>query len=92
MGTVVQFEPTGALVDIGAKATAYMPAREVRTENTLQATKQSNTTESDNFRITGLSRSTTLAQAALTAKIVSCFHLLGLGCFVSSVGSYENLL
>lgn len=27
-GTVVQFEPTGALVDIGAKATAYMPARE----------------------------------------------------------------
>ena len=32
-GTVVQFEPAGALVDIGAKATAYMPAREVRTEN-----------------------------------------------------------
>lgn len=29
-GTVVQFEPTGALVDIGSKATAYMPAREVR--------------------------------------------------------------
>lgn len=36
-GTVVQFEPTGALVDIGAKATAYMPAREVRTDNMLQA-------------------------------------------------------
>lgn len=33
-GTVVQFEPTGALVDIGAKATAYMPAREVRGDST----------------------------------------------------------
>lgn len=29
-GTVIQFEPTGALIDIGAKATAYMPAREVQ--------------------------------------------------------------
>lgn len=29
-GTVVQFEPTGALIDIGAKATAYMPTREVK--------------------------------------------------------------
>lgn len=29
-GTVIQFEPSGALIDIGAKATAYMPAREVR--------------------------------------------------------------
>lgn len=28
-GTVIQFEPSGALIDIGAKATAYMPAREV---------------------------------------------------------------
>ncbi|CAM9538396.1 unnamed protein product, partial [Hapterophycus canaliculatus] len=27
-GTVIQFEPAGALIDIGAKATAYMPARE----------------------------------------------------------------
>ncbi|CAM9110511.1 unnamed protein product [Ectocarpus sp. 12 AP-2014] len=27
-GTVIQFEPSGALIDIGAKATAYMPARE----------------------------------------------------------------
>eukprot|EP00752_Nemacystus_decipiens_P017500 g15688.t1 len=27
-GTVIQFEPNGALIDIGAKATAYMPARE----------------------------------------------------------------
>ena len=41
-GTVVQFEPTGALVDIGAKATAYMPAREVRTDKKckLQATSR----------------------------------------------------
>ena len=28
-GTVIQFEPSGALIDIGAKASAYMPAREV---------------------------------------------------------------
>lgn len=32
-GTVVQFEPAGALIDIGAKATAYMPVREVRRGN-----------------------------------------------------------
>lgn len=28
-GRVIQFEPSGALIDIGAKATAYMPSREV---------------------------------------------------------------
>lgn len=28
-GTVVQFEQAGALLDIGAKTTAYMPVREV---------------------------------------------------------------
>lgn len=32
-GTVVQFESSGALVDIGAKATAYMPTREVKRRN-----------------------------------------------------------
>lgn len=35
-GTVIQFEPTGALIDIGAKATAYMPAREVTPFPSLQ--------------------------------------------------------
>lgn len=30
-GTVVQFEPAGALIDIGAKSTAFMPTREVST-------------------------------------------------------------
>lgn len=40
-GTVIQFEPSGALIDIGAKATAYMPAREVTPIPSLHWTKSS---------------------------------------------------